>query len=51
MRTQLNFIFTITTLYNYIKNYLLQEIDYFEDKIESMIIPISISDNLFHYIL
>lgn len=46
LRTQINLIFALTSLHNFIKDHPLQDIDYFEVENNDSIIPSSGSDNL-----
>lgn len=47
LKIQINFIFVLTNLYNFIKDYPSQDIDYFETKNDNSIIPFDESNNLF----
>lgn len=46
MTIQINFIFAITALHIYIKNYASQKINYFKKEIDNIIVSISTSNNI-----
>lgn len=46
LKTQINLIFILTSLYNFIKDHLLQNIDYFKVENNNPIIQSGKSDNL-----
>lgn len=47
LKTQINLIFALTSLHNFIKNYLLEDTNYFEAENKDAIIQSSRSNNLF----
>lgn len=46
LKRQINLIFVLIGFYNFIKDYLLQDIDYFEVENNNFIVPFNGSDNL-----
>lgn len=46
LKTLINLIFALSSLHNFIKDHFLQDIDYFKDKNEDLVVPSGSSDNL-----